>query len=292
MSSFFQRLYQRLPIIRTLISIRSAQTDLAVLLQHQIRLQAELLEEKLLHQPRFQEPKRLMRSAAQVCSQGGEDGMIREIFRRIGATDHRFVEIGIGDGRENNTAFLLSTGWKGIWIDGNPAFEAQLAQHPDIRNALNARVSMVTRDNIADLLRELGAETSFDLLSLDVDHNTYHIWQALRDFQPRVVVIEYNSVIPADVEWCANYVPDRTWGGDHNFGASLKSYELLGRELGYSLVGCDLVGTNAFFVRNELVGELFAAPFTSENHYEPSRIAMLHRRFHDAAILDRYQTQG
>jgi hypothetical protein len=41
---------------------------------------------------------------------------------------------------------------------------------------------------------------------------------------------------------------------------------------GYSLVGCSILGTNAFFVRADLAGDpLFCSPFTSENHYEPAR---------------------
>ena len=40
---------------------------------------------------------------------------------------------------------------------------------------------------------------------------------------------------------------------------------------GYSLVGCNVVGINAFFVRNDLLGALFETPYTSEHHFEPAR---------------------
>ncbi|MCK7506146.1 MAG: hypothetical protein MZV70_20090 [Desulfobacterales bacterium] len=43
-----------------------------------------------------------------------EDGIIHEIFRRIGTTTKIFAEVGLGDGCENNTAFLLSQGWTGF----------------------------------------------------------------------------------------------------------------------------------------------------------------------------------
>ena len=56
--------------------------------------------------------------------------------------------------------------------------------------------------------------------------------------------------------------------------------------MGYALVGCDLAGTNAFFVRDDLVGDRFVAPFTAENHYEPVRYPLLHRRGHRRGILD------
>ena len=54
-------------------------------------------------------------------------------------------------------------------------------------------------------------------------------------------------------------------------GASLKALERLGRTKGYCLVGCNYTGVTAFFVRENQAAERFAAPFTSENHYEPSR---------------------
>ena len=38
-------------------------------------------------------------------------------------------------------------------------------------------------------------------------------------------------------------------------------------------MGCDLCGVNAFFVRNDLLGDHF--PYTAENHYEPFRFNYL-----------------
>ncbi len=67
-------------------------------------------------------------------------------------------------------------------------------------------------------------------------------------------------------------------GRHTQFGASLKAYEQLGGKLGYKLVGCDFHGNNAFFVRDDLAGEHFAAPFTAENHYEPTRMSLAYAR--------------
>ena len=65
------------------------------------------------------DPRRLLAHGAQYWSQNYEDGMIAEIFRRIGVQSKTFLEIGIGDGRENNTAALVAMGWSGWWIDAN-----------------------------------------------------------------------------------------------------------------------------------------------------------------------------
>jgi len=250
-----------------------------------IRWQREELE----HTPRYQEPLRLPRHAFQVNSQNGEDGIIHEIFRRIGATSRRFVEVGVGDGTENNTAFLLSQGWTGVWIDARDAFVATVTSRPDLQDGCLAyRIAAVDRDNAAGLLRELDVAPEYDLLSLDIDQNTYYVWEALHEFRPRVVVVEYNAAIPPAIDWQVHYAADRSWDGSQNAGASLKAFERLGRRLGYCLVGCDYSGVNAFFVRHDLATGLFAEPFTAENHYEPPRYPhLLHRRGHPRAILDR-----
>jgi len=247
-------------------------------------------KDELRRNPRYAEPKRLPRHAFQVNSQNGEDGIIREIFRRIGASGRDFVEVGVGDGTENNTAFLLAQGWRGFWIDADDAFFAALAGRADLAGALRTLVAAVDRDNAAGLLGQLGVPAEFDLLSLDIDQNTYYAWEALEGFRPRVVVVEYNAAIPPDLAWKVRYGEKRAWDYPQNFGASLKAFELLGARLGYRLVGCDFCGVNAFFVRQDLVGDRFAEPFTAENHYEPPRYPqLLHRRGHPRSILDRPQ---
>ena len=48
------------------------------------------------------------------------------------------------------------------------------------------RHAFVTAENAAALLAELAAPAEFDLLSLDIDRNTYHLWRALGSYRPRV----------------------------------------------------------------------------------------------------------
>jgi hypothetical protein len=72
--------------------------------------------------PRFDDPLRLERSGFKVHSQYDEDGIIAEIFRRIGTTNRICVEFGAGNGSENWTGFLVMQGWRGLWIDGSDSF--------------------------------------------------------------------------------------------------------------------------------------------------------------------------
>lgn len=285
-------LYRRLPILRELCQIRELLGECRGLLTRINDANAvRLVDFELQDHPRFGDPQRLLRFQTQVCSQGGEDGIIHEIFRRIGTTNRQFVEIGVGNGNENNSAFLLTQGWTGFWIDGNDAFRETLRRRSDIPNAAVASlVSFVTAENVVSLFERLDVPEEFDLLSLDIDQNTYYVWESLSRFRPRVVVVEYNAAVPADVDWKVTYDAQRVWDGTQNYGASLKAYELLGKRLGYALVGCDPMGINAFFVRSDLADDQFAQPFTAENHYEPPRYPLSFRRSHPASILDRLDT--
>jgi hypothetical protein len=123
------------------------------------------------------------------------------------------------------------------------------------------RNSFVTAENIEELLAAAKVPKSLDLLSIDIDRNDYWVWKAIKSFSPRVVVIEYNAVFPPEISWVVNYEPTSYWDGTSHFGASLKALERL--------------GSNAFFVRNDLVGDRFAPPFTAESHYQPPRYYMV-----------------
>jgi len=239
---------------------------------------ARLDESILLAQPRYQDPRSLSRYRASVYSQNGEDGAIAEIFARIGTATKFFVEIGTGNGTQNNTRFLLEYGWSGIWWEESKdccvAIRAGFAKEiSDGRLKLVER--LVTVENAFEVLRTICAP-EFDLLSIDIDMNTSHVWEALHEFKPRVAVIEYNPNFPPSVSCAVPYDPEARWNGKNMFGASLKALEELGSDLGYRLVGCELSGINAYFVRDDLATDkLFLPPFTAEHHYEPPRLHFL-----------------
>jgi len=240
--------------------------------------------------PRYADPKRLVRYSHQSFTQNGEDGILAEIFRRIGSNWRTFLEIGVGDGLENNTVFLLSQGWKGWWVEASQEFLAAIQStfaSQLARGELTVVRANVTAENVGAVLEQIRVPRDFDLLSIDVDQNTYWIWAAFKSVRPRVMVVEYNASFPPNVDWNVEYRPEGRWDGSSYFGASLKALELLGASYGYSLVGCELMGVNTFFVRNDLCGELFAAPFTTENHNEPPRYGLIHRQGHRAGLGDR-----
>lgn len=187
----------------------------------------------------------LERAERQVTSQGGEDGVLAELFARLGTTNRHYVEFGCGDGLQCNTTQLRRAGWRGLLMDGIAAPAA-----PDVE----IHAAWITAANINDLLDRHGVPDEPDLLSIDVDGNDYWIWRAITR-RPRVVVLEYNANLPADRALTIPYDPAHRWDGSDFYGASLLALAQLGRSKGYTLVYCTQAGVNAFFVRDDLLGD-------------------------------------
>lgn len=230
---------------------------------------------ELLGLPRYADAKRLLKFGYRVYSQSDEDGILHEIFRRIGTKTRFFVEIGSGDGLENNSLFLLMQGWHGIWVEAaaRKVATAEKSAEKFIKNgALRIEQRTVSASNVDELIARAVADREVDLLSVDIDGNDFYVLQAIRSISPRVIVCEYNAKFPPDIPWVMEYNENHKWDGTDYFGASLKAFEKLLAAKGYSLVGCNLLGCNAFFVRNDLVANAsFCSPYTAENHYEPAR---------------------
>jgi len=260
---------------------------------------AQLQEHRraLLETARNSDPQRLLGYGYRVYSQTDEDGILREIFRRIGEGNRLFLEIGAGDGLENNTLFLLVQGWRGAWIEGS-ARKAQAAQKTFAAEIAEGRLRVeehfLTAANVDKIVGKFAPANEIDLLSIDLDGNDYYILDAIRSVAPRVIVAEYNAKFPADVVWIMEYNEAHRWDSTDYFGASLKALEGLLAVRGYVLVGCNIVGMNAFFVRADLAKDPpFCAPFTAENHYEPVRY-YLRAAFHagHAAGFGAYRGAG
>jgi len=259
---FLEWLFRRNDILNTAVAQLNVQTCMAM--------------EQLKNMPKYSAPRSLGRFAAKAYSQNDEDGIIQEIFKRIGVTNKTFIEFGIGDGLECNSFNLLLSGWNGLWIEGSAkSCDAIKKGLPKLiqTGKLKVENSFITKDNINSLIaRNLGNEQrEIDLLVIDIDGNDYHVWKQISCVKPRVVIFEYNAKFLPGTKWCMEYREDHTWGYNDAFGVSLSFLEVKLADAGYSLVGCNLTGCNAFFVRNDLLQDKFLAPCTAEHHYEPAR---------------------
>jgi len=221
-----------------------------------------------------------------VHSQCDEDGIIAEIFTRIGGPRSKvFCEIGCGNGRENNTHNLVLNGWRGIWIDGSPKNIERIRKWiPDASSGtLRVLQAFVTRDNVDKLLsQEMGGlgfrdeKPEIDYLSLDIDGNDLHVLKAITAVDARVISVEYNAKFPPPAKVAMGYSAEHRWGRDDYYGASLQEYvDLLGSQ-GYRLVCCTVSGVNAFFAKESELGEIAVLPVT--DLYQPPRLHLTRLR--------------
>ena len=212
-------------------------------------------------------PLDLEGAECRVFSQNGEDGILLHLFSLIGVTDRRFVEIGVENGRECNTANLaLNFGWSGVMVDRDPEGVASArtfyAGRPRTRDTVEVIERHVTREGIDDLLVDAVGGGEIDLLSIDIDGNDLWVWEAVRSTSPRVMVIEYNASFGPDRSVSVPYDPDFDRMARHPsgyyHGASLEALTRVSARKGYVLAGCDGNGVNAFFVRGDLAEGVIA----------------------------------
>jgi hypothetical protein len=198
-----------------------------------------------------------------VFSQWDEDGIIQYLISKIRIENETFIEFGVENYEESNTRFLLlNNHWRGLVLD---------ASEPDIRYIqtdriywqfdLQAKQAWVTKDNINALLFEAAFSEDIGLLSIDINGNEYWIWEAVHAVKPRIVIVEYNSVFglqPISVPYREDF--DRTAAHHTNlyYGCSLGALHHLAKKKGYILVGSNIWGHNAFFLRSDVASEFSA----------------------------------
>jgi hypothetical protein len=278
-----KKIFKSVPGIRWFLDIRRELSLIRFQATQQTRIQQQLYRQTLC-KTRIEEGMSFPAAYEhQTFSQNGEDGILREILRRMKKEKGSFLEIGSGDGLENNTRLLLETGWEGVWIDGSEGCcsLAGKVNKKFIENGkLKIRNSLVTAENINQLMTDLKVPQNIDVLSLDVDLNTYHVWEKLEETSAQIAIIEYNGFFPADSDWVAEYDPSGWWDGGFNMGAALKPLDELSREKGYRLIGCDLSGANAFFIREELAKVHFPDTQDVNKLFEPAQPFLLNNPEH------------
>lgn len=201
-----------------------------------------------------------------IFSQHGEDGILKIILHHVGATNRFCVEFGVEDGRECNTRYLIEReGWHCLHMDG----QARPQTYSRIER------EFVTAENVCALFGKYDVPEEFDVLSLDIDYNTYWVWHALEGYRPRIVVVEYNASLGPTESKAVEYDPLGVWDGTDYYGASLAAYAKLGKGKGYTLIGCESQGVNAFFVRDDVLGNRFSVPNDVREIYRPPQYGVV-----------------
>ncbi|MBW2219602.1 MAG: hypothetical protein JRF40_08960 [Deltaproteobacteria bacterium] len=208
----------------------------------------------------------LLEYAQNIYSQNGEDGILKKMLDTIPHNDKWCVEFGAWDGKHLSNTFRLveEFGYHAVLIEGNPKkFKHLIKLQSDFNTIIPINAFVGYGSNSLDnILKQVDIPKDFDIISIDIDGNDYHVWSSIRDYKPKIVCIEYNSTVPNDVE----FVQEKKMNVSQ--GSSLFSLKKLGESLGYELV-CVTV-TNTIFVKKEFF-PLFGIQDNSLNALRPDR---------------------
>jgi hypothetical protein len=192
-----------------------------------------------------------------VFSQYGDDGIIQYLINTISIESKSFIEFGVQDYTESNTRFLLiNNNWRGLIIDGsNDHIEFVKKDNIYWKYDLTAIASFITRKNINELFQKNNFTGEIGLLSIDIDGNDYWIWDCINSIQPIIVIAEYNSVFgdrhSVTVPYNDSFVRSTAHSSNLYWGASLSAFINLSNKKGYSFIGSNSAGNNAYFIRND-----------------------------------------
>jgi len=195
-----------------------------------------------------------------VFSQGGEDGIIATIFKKIGIKSKACLEVGAWDGvRFSNCRKLILDGWRAVMIEGDPnRFNELISNFKD--NPLVICVNKYIDDGIDRLdsiLKEFNI-SNLDFISIDIDGLDYEILETL-EICPRVICIEaefghdprLETRVPRDI-------------AKNNVGQPLEMFVRLAEKKGYNLV---CYTGNALFVRRDTIRESSLPALSAEQAY-------------------------
>jgi len=234
---------------------------------------AILVVDKIINKAKFKNEKNLLKHGYKIFSQQDEDGIIDEIFKRIGTESKTFVEMGLETGIECNTTNLLYQNWSGLWIESNVDSVANIKKNFNkfLNNNLNVYCEKILSANVNKiLLKYFNQGSEVDLLSIDIGVHTYHVLEAINAINPRVIVTEYNAKYGPTIDWKVKYNENVQWDNTDYFGGSLNAFKKMLNKKNYVLVGCNVTGVNAFFVREDYK-EKFEENASGEFHFIEGR---------------------
>jgi len=186
---------------------------------------------------------RLTDYSSDVTSQAGEDGMLAELLSRAEISGGWCVELGAWDGKQLSNTWRLwhEQGWHAVLIEGDATRARELARSTtgiDRVEVFEGYAAAGTDMSLDAIFARSAMPKVFDVLSLDVDGDDYHLWEDLDRYRPRIVIVEYNSSFPPEIDFVQE-------PGQY-IGTSALALARLGQKKGYVVAGLNAV--NLFMV--------------------------------------------
>jgi len=139
-----------------------------------------------------------------VYSQNGEDGIIKSLLSCIEPfKDYWCCEVGAWDGKHLSNTFNLveNYDYNAIYIEPDDEKFLDLLKTCEEHGKILPINKMVdsNKNLLDDILSVTSIPNNFDILSIDVDGIDYAIWESLKKYQPKIVIIEINSGLDPEI---------------------------------------------------------------------------------------------
>ncbi|MDA9804407.1 hypothetical protein N9C67_00135 [Gammaproteobacteria bacterium] len=209
-----------------------------------------------------------------IFSQFGDDGIIQWLTQNLEIPNKTFIEFGVEDFSESNCRFLMmNDNWSGFVMDGSELNIKNLkSSYYYWKYELASKAVFINKDNINDLIQEQEFNREVGLLHIDIDGNDYYIWDEINVIEPIIVIVEFNGIFGKDRSLSVIYDEDFIRNNSHYsnllFGSSIKSLYQLAEEKGYSFIGCNSGGNNAYFVRNDKLNDVVKSATLEQGYVE------------------------
>ena len=188
-------------------------------------------------------------------SQNGEDGIIEFLTNKLVKNNKYFVEIGCGNGLENNSTNLVLNKWSGFVCD----LQKNIKQYKRLLKIIKPKKNigcfelLITLENLKRIIDEIEIK-QISFLSLDIDSYDFYIMlEMLKNYIfPKIICVEYNPFFGKE-PLTVLYKPNAKGYYFHKerllyFGASLNAWKLLFKKYEYEFICVDKSGVNAFFI--------------------------------------------
>jgi hypothetical protein len=232
-------------------------------------------------------------------SQNGEDGILDVLRSQLGSTNRYFMEIGAGDGIENNTAWLaFAEKSSGVMIEGDARRAARAARTLAGVNLGVECHHLFVLPEIAPRIASLALHKDPDVFSLDIDGCDYYVLKALLDagLRPRILAVEYNSVFGPERSATIEYRQRFDFTSAHPtqlyYGVSIAGWRSYLEKHGYRFVTVERNGVNAFFVDPAHFNPAFLRALKglafAENYYQLRKFRVPHAQQYSLIATQRF----
>ncbi len=137
-----------------------------------------------------------------IFSQNGEDGIVLEILKRLklNSKNKWCCEFGAWDGVHGSNTFNLvkKFNYNAVYIESDKnKFRDLLKTSKKFKKIIPLNKLVSHKKNSPNSLQKILKKTKitpdFDILSIDIDSFDLAVWKSLKNYRPKIVIIEINS---------------------------------------------------------------------------------------------------